>query len=213
MYVLFLLRALFFQSCLTIEGSASVRVRPPSSSAAYKSSGGRAEHVFTFRFVFALQISTHCFSRVFSPTSTQAEVYETMCAPLVDDVMANGNALVFAYGVTNSGKTHTIQGIAAIFSFQIYFVPGSNADLGILPRCVMAIFNRIGDRRMTEPMFRPSMTNTISQLNVQQQRDEVRRRHELVTCSGASLVGFFKCYFVIYYFFSERTTISRLLCH
>lgn len=39
------------------------------------------------------------------------QVYETVGAPLVRDVLYSGiNALVFAYGVTNSGKTYTIYG-------------------------------------------------------------------------------------------------------
>jgi hypothetical protein len=47
----------------------------------------------------------------------------------VHDVLNGENALVFAYGVTNSGKTYSIQ--------------GTRDDGGILPRSLDVIFNSI----------------------------------------------------------------------
>ena len=40
-------------------------------------------------------------------------------------------ALLFAYGVTSSGKTHTMT--------------GSPQDQGVLPRCLDVLFNSIGE--------------------------------------------------------------------
>lgn len=50
------------------------------------------------------------FTRVFSTTAGQTEAYESTMRPLVDDVFASQNALLFAYGMTNAGKTYTVLG-------------------------------------------------------------------------------------------------------
>jgi len=50
------------------------------------------------------------FDRVFPPESTQVEVFESTCLPLLDKVLEGYNATVFAYGATGCGKTHTITG-------------------------------------------------------------------------------------------------------
>jgi len=41
---------------------------------------------------------------------TQAEVFSTVVAPVVDDVIKGFNCTVFAYGQTGTGKTHTMEG-------------------------------------------------------------------------------------------------------
>ena len=51
------------------------------------------------------------FDRVFPPSSTQVEVFETMIRPLADELMRGFNCTVFAYGQTGSGKTHTMMGV------------------------------------------------------------------------------------------------------
>ena len=43
------------------------------------------------------------FDSVFSPESTQAEVFDTV-RPLIDDVLGGYHATIFAYGQTGSGK-------------------------------------------------------------------------------------------------------------
>ena len=47
------------------------------------------------------------------------------------NVCCNFVALLFAYGVTNSGKTHTMT--------------GTSQDPGVLPRCLDVIFNSLTD--------------------------------------------------------------------
>jgi hypothetical protein len=51
---------------------------------------------------------------------------------LVQDVLAGKNALLFAYGVTNSGKTYTVMG-------------KEEQDAGLLPRTLATIFQNICD--------------------------------------------------------------------
>ena len=54
------------------------------------------------------------FSQVFSPETTQEDLYQTVAAPLVQGLFGGDSALLFAYGVTNAGKTHTITGIISM---------------------------------------------------------------------------------------------------
>lgn len=42
--------------------------------------------------------------------SLQADVYDTVVAPLISDVLSGYNCTVFAYGQTGSGKTFTMEG-------------------------------------------------------------------------------------------------------
>ena len=50
------------------------------------------------------------FSRVFPTSTTQQQLYDGVCTPLLDSLMNGGQGLLFAYGMTNAGKTYTIQG-------------------------------------------------------------------------------------------------------
>ncbi|KAI6045091.1 kinesin-domain-containing protein [Pisolithus marmoratus] len=76
--------------------------------------------------------SIYKFSHVFPPSTLQEEFFATTTLPLVRDLLDGQNGLLFAYGVTNSGKTYTIQGGSK---------PGS---AGILPRALDVLFNSIG---------------------------------------------------------------------
>ncbi|KAF5356926.1 hypothetical protein D9756_006391 [Leucocoprinus leucothites] len=60
--------------------------------------------------------------------STQEEIFDNDVEPLLDVVYSGVTVTIFAYGVTSSGKTHTMQ--------------GTRAEPGIIPRTVQALFNR-----------------------------------------------------------------------
>ncbi|XP_041978477.1 kinesin-like protein KIF19 isoform X1 [Aricia agestis] len=53
----------------------------------------------------------YVYDRVFNEESTQDEVYEVVCAPLVGDTLNGIAGAVFAYGATGAGKTHTMTGL------------------------------------------------------------------------------------------------------
>ncbi len=65
--------------------------------------------------------------------------------PLVKDVLEGQSGLLFTYGVTNSGKTYTIQG------------ESGEGNAGILPRTLDVIFNSIenlhGDGRASDLLY------------------------------------------------------------
>ncbi|KZV61337.1 kinesin-domain-containing protein [Peniophora sp. CONT] len=60
--------------------------------------------------------------------ATQEEIFVNDVQPLIEIVYSGSTVTVFAYGVTSSGKTHTMQ--------------GSSSQPGIIPRTVEAIFER-----------------------------------------------------------------------
>lgn len=99
----------------TSDDGTSVTINAPKSSAAYKA-GDRSD---TFHF-----------SQVFGPTSSQSEIYEKIALPIVSGLIAQDcHALIFSYGVTNSGKSYTIH--------------GTEQDPGVLPRALRTVFNSI----------------------------------------------------------------------
>ncbi|KAI0666331.1 P-loop containing nucleoside triphosphate hydrolase protein [Trametes maxima] len=86
--------------------------------------------------------SIYTFSHVFPPDTQQPEFFAKTTLPLVRDVLEGRNGLLFTYGVTNSGKTYTIQG-------------GNTHDsAGILPRTLDVIFNSIEGLHGTDT-YRP----------------------------------------------------------
>lgn len=104
------------------QGGSAGAARPASTS----SSGG-GKNLFTF-------------DRVVGPDEGQADVYSE-AEPLVEAFLEGMNATILAYGQTSSGKSYTMG------------TDRTNADddaagddrLGITPRAVRAIFDRIRD--------------------------------------------------------------------
>lgn len=75
--------------------------------------------------------SKFTFSKAFDDKSTQVEVFDGVARPLVEAFLRDGRtSLLFAYGCTNAGKTHTIT--------------GPERDAGIVPRAFECIFRSIG---------------------------------------------------------------------
>ncbi|PSR80701.1 hypothetical protein PHLCEN_2v6617 [Hermanssonia centrifuga] len=54
--------------------------------------------------------SIYTFSHIFPPSAQQSDFFAKTTLPLVKDVLEGQSGLLFTYGVTNSGKTYTIQG-------------------------------------------------------------------------------------------------------
>ena len=75
--------------------------------------------------------STYTFTHVFQPTAQQPEFFAKTTLPLVRGLLDGEDGLLFAYGVTNSGKTYTMQG------------GSQESSAGILPRTIDVLFNSI----------------------------------------------------------------------
>ena len=91
--------------------------------------------------------STYTFSKVFLPETQQAEFFTQAALPLVRDLVEGQNGLLFAYGVTNSGKTYTIQG------------GSGRGEGGLLPRTLDVIFNSVDGLHSDAPVSNPAETN------------------------------------------------------
>ncbi|KAF6130613.1 kinesin family member 23 [Phyllostomus discolor] len=89
----------------------------------------------------------YSFKRVFGPHTTQKELFDLVANPLVDDLIRGKNGLLFTYGVTGSGKTHTMT--------------GSLGEGGLLPRCLDMIFNSIGSFQAKRYVFKSNDRNSM----------------------------------------------------
>ncbi|KIJ45660.1 hypothetical protein M422DRAFT_75069 [Sphaerobolus stellatus SS14] len=84
--------------------------------------------------------TTYTFSQVFPPDTQQAEFFTDTALPLVRDFLGGQSGLLFAYGVTNSGKTYTIQG------------GNGKGEGGLLPKTLDVVFNSIEGLHSEAPL-------------------------------------------------------------
>ncbi|CAO3698394.1 unnamed protein product [Rhizopus stolonifer] len=106
---------------------------PPSDSNAYRSRNKTPEK--------------YKFTKIFKDTTDQYTFFNETTLNSVRDVLSGNNALVFAYGVTNSGKT--------------YSVIGKDQDPGLIPRSIDLIFNSIKTHQ-SETKLKPSMHSLVT---------------------------------------------------
>ncbi|NXW05507.1 KIF23 protein, partial [Fregetta grallaria] len=89
----------------------------------------------------------YSFKEVFGTLVVQKELFDVVAKPLVEDLIRGKNGLLFTYGVTGSGKTHTMT--------------GSPGDGGLLPRCLDMIFNSIGPFQAKRFVFKLDDKNGV----------------------------------------------------
>ncbi|XP_053098570.1 kinesin-like protein KIF20A isoform X2 [Hemicordylus capensis] len=136
------------QGCLIIENQETVTLQAPKESAAMKNSEkgiGQPAHQFTF-------------TQVFGPDTTQKEFFEGTMKEIVKAYTDGVNGLVFTYGVTNAGKSFTVQGCPK--------------DGGILPRSLDLIFKHIRGRQYPKMNLKPCFSNLVKRLNDMQIKQE-----------------------------------------
>ncbi|VAH47915.1 unnamed protein product [Triticum turgidum subsp. durum] len=84
----------------------------------------------------------YAFDKVFGPATTTRRVYDVAAQHVVSGAMEGINGTVFAYGVTSSGKTHTMH--------------GEQKSPGIIPLAVKDVFSIIQDTPGREFLLRVS---------------------------------------------------------
>ncbi|XP_063339311.1 kinesin-like protein KIF20A [Pelmatolapia mariae] len=129
------------QACVVIENSQTVTLNAPKGSATMKSSEkgiGMSLHKFSF-------------SQIFGPDTTQAELFENTVKSQMSDFLDGKNALIFSYGVTNAGKTFTIQ--------------GTPKEPGILPRVLESTFQYIEEHQYQGMDLKPYLRNGVQSLD------------------------------------------------
>ncbi|XP_071930694.1 kinesin-like protein KIN-7D, mitochondrial isoform X1 [Coffea arabica] len=87
-------------------------------------------------------VTAYAFDRVFGQNTSTQEVYEVAARPVVKAAMEGINGTVFAYGVTSSGKTHTMH--------------GDQNSPGIIPLAIKDVFSIIQDTPGCEFLLRVS---------------------------------------------------------
>ncbi|KAF8272945.1 P-loop containing nucleoside triphosphate hydrolase protein [Lactarius quietus] len=121
----------------------AVRMLDPSRDDAYNYSG-----IPRFRLSATPTSSIYTFTHVFPPNTQQTEFFVKTTLPLVRSLLDGEDGLLFAYGVTNSGKTYTMQG-------------GSHeSSAGILPRTIDVLFNSV-EGLQGSSKYRPARLNGI----------------------------------------------------
>ncbi|KAL6098068.1 uncharacterized protein ACO6RY_13459 [Pungitius sinensis] len=136
------------QGCVVIENNQTVTLKAPKGSATLKSSEkgiGTSLHKFSF-------------SQIFGEEMTQSELFEDTVKSQMSDFLDGKNALIFSYGVTNAGKTYTIQ--------------GTPKEPGILPRVLDATFHYIGGRLYEGMDLKPYLRNDAQYLDPDQVKQE-----------------------------------------
>ncbi|KAF2722395.1 kinesin-domain-containing protein [Polychaeton citri CBS 116435] len=70
------------------------------------------------------------FNNVYGQEATQAQIFDDEVAPTVKHLFKGFDVTLFAYGVTGTGKTHTMRGGKSL------------ADRGVIPRMLSSIYRR-----------------------------------------------------------------------
>jgi len=128
--------------CITVEGDQAVVLSAPSMSQAFRN----ASH----------QVQRFTFTHVFPPDTSQKNFFDGTVHSVVSEFVNGQNCLVFTYGVTNSGKTYTIQG------------DHQQANAGILPRSLDVIFNHISGRQCSDTLLKPFLFGHVARLSEDQ---------------------------------------------
>eukprot|EP00750_Incisomonas_marina_P000358 INCI10268.1.p1 GENE.INCI10268.1~~INCI10268.1.p1 ORF type:complete len:727 (-),score=136.20 INCI10268.1:472-2652(-) len=115
-----------------------VRIRPKSRKEKNSGDAVVVQTVDSQRIGIANKQSstTFDFDGVFGCEASQEEVYNQCVRPYVDEILQGFSCVVFAYGQTGTGKTHTMQGC--------YGEDRNNRDgYGMIPRVSEEIFHRL----------------------------------------------------------------------
>ncbi|XP_077410635.1 kinesin-like protein KIF20A [Vanacampus margaritifer] len=129
------------QDCVVTENDQMVTLHAPKCR---EKGIAASEHKFSF-------------SKIFGPEASQAELYDHTIKSQMSDFLAGKTSLIFSYGVTNAGKTFTIQ--------------GTSKEPGILPRVLDATFQYMAGRQYEGMDVKPHLRNETRCLD----GDQVKR--------------------------------------
>ncbi|XP_067161477.1 kinesin-like protein KIF23 isoform X6 [Apteryx mantelli] len=121
------------ECCIEVINETTVQIHPPDGYRVFRN-GEYRETQYSFKEVFGTLV-------------IQKELFDVVAKPLVEDLIRGKNGLLFTYGVTGSGKTHTMT--------------GSPGDGGLLPRCLDMIFNSIGPFQAKRFVFKLDEKNGV----------------------------------------------------
>ncbi|XP_073680893.1 kinesin-like protein KIF20A [Garra rufa] len=144
------------QGCVNVQSEDSLLLRAPKDSRNMKSAErGVAQSLHKFTF-----------TKIFGPQTSQQEVYDHTIREMVRDVLRGENRLLYTYGVTNSGKTYTIQ--------------GAGGEAGLLPRALVSVFLKLSGRLYSAMDLKPVLSQEVRKLDSREVRAEEVRRDALL---------------------------------
>eukprot|EP00063_Salmo_salar_P076802 XP_014051637.1 PREDICTED: kinesin-like protein KIF20A isoform X1 [Salmo salar] len=148
------------QGCVCVQNEESLMLKAPKDSQNMKcAERGVAQSVHKFSF-----------SQIFGPETTQQDFYESTMKEMVRDVLRGESRLLYTYGVTNSGKTYTVQGVGR--------------EAGLLPRALVSVFRKLQGRLYGAMDLKPVLYQEVRQLDAGEVRAEEIRRDSLLKEEG-----------------------------
>lgn len=85
------------------------------------------------------------YKKIFTEYESQEVVFQDMGLPLIEQLLTGKSSLIFAYGISGSGKSYTMT--------------GNQEDGGIVGRCFDVIFNSIQNYQARRFTFKPDKLN------------------------------------------------------
>ncbi|XP_067350658.1 kinesin-like protein KIF20A isoform X1 [Channa argus] len=144
------------QGCVAVQDVETLLLKAPKESQNMKTAErGITQSIHKFRF-----------SKIFGPETTQQQFFECTMKNMVKDVLGGQNRLLYTYGVTNSGKTYTIQ--------------GSGREAGLLPRVLASLFRKLQGRLYGAMDLKPVMCQDVRKLEPSDVNVEEIRRNSLL---------------------------------
>ncbi|XP_041865034.1 kinesin-like protein KIF20A [Melanotaenia boesemani] len=144
------------QGCVAVQDQETLLLKAPHES----------QNMRTAERGITQSIHKFSFSKIFGPETKQQQFYEGTMKKMVNDVLKGENRLLYTYGVTNSGKTYTIQ--------------GSGREAGLLPRALASLFRKLQGRLYGAMDLKPVMYQDVKQLDPSEVRMEETRRNSLL---------------------------------
>ncbi|KAL4648388.1 kinesin-like protein KIF20A [Arapaima gigas] len=144
------------QGCVCIQDQQTLVLKAPKDSSKMRSTErgvAQSTHKFTF-------------TQICGPEMTQQEFFECTMKEAVQEVLRGDNRLLFTYGVTNSGKTYTIQ--------------GTGQKAGLLPRTLLVLFRKLQGRLSCSLELKPVFCQEVRVLDHSEARAEEIRRDTLL---------------------------------
>ena len=139
------------KQCYQLIDSNTLLVIPPKGSNANKFGADSSEKK---RFTF---------SKIFDEKVNQSYIYDSCGLPIVKRFLSGQNGLLFAYGITSSGKSYTMR--------------GTTTNPGIIPRALNTVFSIVGHKIVREvSQFKPNSFTECSYLSPEERsfEEEVR---------------------------------------
>ncbi|XP_070384758.1 kinesin-like protein KIF20A isoform X2 [Dermacentor albipictus] len=111
------------------------------------------------------------FTKVFPECCSQMQLFQEVVRDQLDDFVRGANVLLFAYGPTAGGKTHTVQ--------------GPPNDPGLVPRTFEHLFKLIGSRVCKGAPVRPDCFDDVVPLSAEQEASALLRKGRLLDMKAA----------------------------